>query len=134
MVASVVQSAKRTLVSLLKRLANKHGVPLEITRGSDDSEVRKAYRKVSRKVHPDRGGSAEDQKKLTLLTMRGKARRLDLQDLQKGRPPLSKAAYVARVKAAAKTKEVQDAAKAKSNAFRDDCREVERKKGAASRS
>ena len=54
MVVSVVQSAKRILVSLLKGFAKKYGVPLDINRDSEDSEVRKAYRKVSR---DDRGRS-----------------------------------------------------------------------------
>ena len=66
--------------------------------------------------------------------MRKHFRRLDLQDLQKGRPPPSKAAYIAMVTAVAKTKRAQDVAKAKFKAFRNVCREVERKRGAASRS
>jgi len=35
-----------------------------VTRESADAEARKAYRAVSAKVHPDKGGNAEDQKKL----------------------------------------------------------------------
>ena len=35
------------------------------TRESADVEVRKAYRTVSKKAHPDKGGNAEDQKKHT---------------------------------------------------------------------
>ena len=66
MPVSLVQSTKRALVSLLKSLAVKFKLVLSITRDSDDAEVRRSYRTVSRRVHPDRGGSAEDQKKLNV--------------------------------------------------------------------
>ena len=68
---SLVQRSKRTLVSLLKKLASKH--------------------------------------------------RLEL------------AAYTARVKSVPWSAKAQDVAKAKFNALRNVCREVERKRGAASR-
>ena len=66
MPVSLVQSTKHALVSLLKSLAVKFKLVLSITHDSDDAEVRKPYRTVSRRVHPDRGGSAEDQKKLNI--------------------------------------------------------------------
>ena len=55
---------KRAFVILLKTLAALYGCCVGVTRESADAEVRKAYRTVSKKAHPDKGGSAEDQKKL----------------------------------------------------------------------
>ena len=66
MPVSLVQTTKRALVSLLKSLAVKFKLVLSITHDSDDAEVRKSYRTVSRRVHPDRGGFAEGQKKLNV--------------------------------------------------------------------
>ncbi len=59
--ASAIDLAKRALVALLKRLAVAYAVVLEISRDSPDSQVSRAYRQVSRKTHPDRGGRVEDQ-------------------------------------------------------------------------
>ena len=64
--------------------------------------------------------------------LRKHLRRLDLQDLQKGRPPLSKAAYVARVKAVVKTKKAQEIAATYAKRLRKVCQVVMKKKGAAS--
>ena len=61
---SAVDRTKRALVTLLKSLALAYGVTLQITRESSDTQVRSAFRKVSRKTHPDRGGKEEDQKRL----------------------------------------------------------------------
>ena len=57
--------AKRELVKLLKSLAAKYGVQLEVTRDSADKEVVKAWRKVSLKTHPDKGGEGEDFARLS---------------------------------------------------------------------
>ena len=57
--------AKRELVKLLKSLAVKYGVQLEVTRDSSDKEVVKAWRKVSLRTHPDKGGGAEDFARLS---------------------------------------------------------------------
>ena len=52
---SVAQKAKRALVTLL----------VDVTRDSLlEAAVQKAFRKVSGKVHPDKGGSAEDSQRL----------------------------------------------------------------------
>ena len=59
---SAVDRSKRALVALLCYLATAYGCVVDVTRDSDDAAVRKAYRLVSRRVHPDRGGSEEDQK------------------------------------------------------------------------
>ena len=64
MVASPLQLARRTFVSLLLQLARQYGVVLAITRDSPDKLVLDGSRKVVRKVHPDKGGSPDDAKKL----------------------------------------------------------------------
>ena len=58
---SSVDRAKRALVSLLIRLAKLYSIVLDITRDSADVDIRRAFKKVSRKAHPDRGGSGEHQ-------------------------------------------------------------------------
>ena len=64
--ASAIDLAKRALVTLLKTLAAAYGTVLTLTRDSPDATVRSAYRKVSRKAHPDHGGDPEHQKTLGL--------------------------------------------------------------------
>ena len=61
---SGVDAAKRALVALLRILAGLYGCVFNITRDSEDAAVKKAYPVVSRKVHPDRGGSTADQTRL----------------------------------------------------------------------
>ena len=61
---SSVDTAKRMLVTLLKSLAAIYSVVLGLTRESTDIEVKAAYKKVSRKAHPDQGGAPEHQKAL----------------------------------------------------------------------
>ena len=64
MPVSAVQHTKRALVSLMKALAARYGVVLHISRDSPDAEVRSAYRRTSRTVHPDRSGDGEDPTQL----------------------------------------------------------------------
>ena len=52
---SETDRTKRALVSLLKTLAGIYAVTLNVTRESSDKDVSSAYRKLSRKTHPDRG-------------------------------------------------------------------------------
>ena len=61
---SSVDRAKRALVSLLLHPAKLYRVVLDITRDSADGEMRKSFKKVSRKAHPDHGGSGEHQQTL----------------------------------------------------------------------
>jgi curved DNA-binding protein CbpA len=61
---SSVDTAKRVLVTLLKSLAAIYSVALGLTRESTDTQVGAAYKKVSRKAHPDHGGATEHQKAL----------------------------------------------------------------------
>ena len=63
---SATDARKRALVSLLKLFASAYNIALQLTRDSTDADVRKAYRAVSKKVHPDKGGKTEDQEKLNL--------------------------------------------------------------------
>jgi len=58
---SASDRAKRVLVSLLRTLAATYGVVLQLSRDSSDVDVRSAFKKVSRKAHPDQGGSVADQ-------------------------------------------------------------------------
>ena len=53
---SLVQRAKRALVSVLLKLAFDYGVAVDINRESDDRAVLQRYRRVVKKVHPDKGG------------------------------------------------------------------------------
>ena len=53
---SAKDNCKRALVTLLKTFATLYGCSVELTRNSTDTDVPKAYRAVSRNVHPDRGG------------------------------------------------------------------------------
>ena len=57
--------AKRALVTLLRRLASQYAVTLDLTRDSLDADVHTAYRKVSGKTHPDRGGRERDRESIT---------------------------------------------------------------------
>ena len=59
---SNVDLAKRALVTLLNSLAALYNLVLGVTRESSDADVRGAYKKLSRKCHPDRGGNGEHQK------------------------------------------------------------------------
>ena len=52
---SAVEQAKRALVSLLKLLATAYKCVLDVTRDSSDQEVKSAYRKLSKRTHPDKG-------------------------------------------------------------------------------
>ena len=62
--ACQLDKVKRALVSLMKPLAKTYHVVLAVTRDSVDQEITSAYRKLSRRVHPDKGGSVADQKRL----------------------------------------------------------------------
>ena len=56
---------KRALVKLLLVLARQFSITLSVTRDSPDEKVKKAFRKVIVRIHPDKpGGSAEHTKAL----------------------------------------------------------------------
>ena len=53
---SLLQRAKRAFVSVLLKLAFDYGAAVDINRESDDRAVLQCYRRVVKKVHPDKGG------------------------------------------------------------------------------
>ena len=55
---------KRALVTLIRSLAVLYQVVTTVTRESADAEVKKGYRTLSKKAHPDCGGHLEDQQRL----------------------------------------------------------------------
>ena len=65
MPCSEVQRAKRALVAALKSVARTYGVRVDLTTDSPDAAVRSAYRRVSLRAHPDKGGSVEHAQRLT---------------------------------------------------------------------
>ena len=64
MPVSAAQQAKRALAAVINALAGRYGVAVHISRDSPDADLRSAYRQVSLRVHPDRSGHGEDQKRL----------------------------------------------------------------------
>ena len=64
MPANLKQRAKRALVTLLLALAGAYGLQVTLTRESTDVEVTRVFRRVSIKVHPDKGGAAADAQRL----------------------------------------------------------------------
>ena len=153
---SAIDLAKRSLVGLLKRLATFHVIVLQLNRDASEADVRAAFRNVSRKAHPDRGGRGEDQQKLNgayeawqeaLKKGRSKPGRAAPAappadgagdatgtSLRQKRSPLGKTAYRARVKNVLKSQKAQTVAKNKFNAFKKTCADVVAKRGAASNS
>ena len=61
---SEIDRTKRALVTLIRQLAGIYSITLALNRDCSDDVLRKAYRTLSRKVHPDKGGNEDDQKKL----------------------------------------------------------------------
>ena len=61
---SLAKRLKRNLVSLLLRMILEYGLIMTINRDSADNAVVSAYRKVMRRAHPDKGGSAAHAKTL----------------------------------------------------------------------
>ena len=56
--------AKRELVKLLRELAAKYRVSFSLTRESSNKDVTQAFKKVSLKAHPDKGGDVADLNKI----------------------------------------------------------------------
>ena len=61
---SAIDKSKRILVTLVRTLAAVYGIAVAVTRDSLDAGVRKAYRTISKKAHPDHGGNPDDQKRI----------------------------------------------------------------------
>ena len=64
MVLSAFQIAKRAFVKVLVAFAAQYQVTLTVNRDSADKDVLAAYRRLVKKVHPDKGGKKDDQQKL----------------------------------------------------------------------
>jgi len=62
--------AKCKVVSLIKLLAGVYGVSVDLKRDCTDESLRKAYRALSKQVHPDKGGKTEDQTRLNAVGRR----------------------------------------------------------------
>ena len=56
---SAIDSAKRVLVALLKNISVVYSLTLSLTWESTDAEIQSAFRKVSKKAHPDHRGKKE---------------------------------------------------------------------------
>ena len=61
---SQVQAKKRAFVKILLRIAALYRFVCNVNRDSSDAELGTAFRKVSAKCHPDKGGDAEHSKQL----------------------------------------------------------------------
>ena len=57
---SVLDQKRRALVTLLKQLARKYKLTLDLNRQSSDAQLQAAFRRVVRWAHPDKRGSNED--------------------------------------------------------------------------
>ena len=55
---SRVDLAIRALVKVLLALSRTYDIALTVTRDTPEDEILKAYRKVAKRVHPDKGGKA----------------------------------------------------------------------------
>ena len=64
MANSPAMVARRALVTVLLSLASLYGVLLSVTRESTDDQVLAGYKKLIRKVHPDKKGKTEDAQRL----------------------------------------------------------------------
>ena len=61
---SQVQVAKRAFVRVLLALAATYGLCVSLDRDSADADVAAVWKRVVRKVHPDKGGAHEDAQRL----------------------------------------------------------------------
>ena len=83
MPVSAVQQARRALVKVLLALAATYGLVLALSQRSSDADVVGGYRKLARRVHPDKGGSVQDMQRLQNAKDEWEAAR---RDASAGRP------------------------------------------------
>ena len=67
MVAGALQVATRAFVRALLDLARRYAVSAEVNRDSSEVQLLAAYKRLLRKVHPDKGGRTEDQQHLQAM-------------------------------------------------------------------
>ena len=60
---SPLQQMKRVLVTILLELARQSGLDVKLTRDAPDTDVKKVFRRVILKVHPDKVGGCEAKAK-----------------------------------------------------------------------
>ena len=83
--------AKRAFVSLLLVLARSYSLAVDVRRESPDADLLRAFKRVSRVVHPDKGGRLQDQQRLNAARDQWDEARRDSRP-QRGRPAGSGAA------------------------------------------
>ena len=64
MPVSAVQAAKRTFIKVVLALALQYEVAIKVNRDRADKDAVSAQRRLSTKVHPDKGRQTQDQQKL----------------------------------------------------------------------
>ena len=130
---------KEELLKVLRELGAQYGVAVNLTRDSDDAAYRTSYRKLSHKVHPDKGGTVADQQRLNAAhgewqsSARANAggRPAGQAPGNDGRGP-GKTAYKERVRRLLKTARAQKAAANHAKSWRKTCQIVVKRKGGAS--
>ena len=75
MAVSLVQVAKRVLVTLILAVAQQCGVQTSVARESSDDVVETMYRKVVKRVHSDKGGHVADAQRLQVAVERWRVAR-----------------------------------------------------------
>ena len=63
MVLSAIQIATRAFVKILVAFAAQYQVSVTISTDSSEKDILATYRRVVKKVQPDKGGKREDQQK-----------------------------------------------------------------------
>ena len=132
MPASKLAAATRAFVSVLLALERAYDLALQVNRDSAHDAILRAYRKVLLKAHPDKGGSHADTLRLQAAKgwIRRKVRTMDLADMRCKGPPLTKAAYTARLKGIMRSQKAQAVAKSYAARFRKTCKQVADRGGA----
>ena len=64
MPVSATRRLKEALLRVIRNLASIYGIVLQLNRDSDDAVFKSAFRRLSLKVHPDKGGTAAHQQQL----------------------------------------------------------------------
>ena len=64
MACSALTIAKRVLIKIVLSLGICYNLVVTVNRDSDDADIVRACRRLVLKVHPDKGGSPDDAKKL----------------------------------------------------------------------
>ena len=58
MPVSATRRLKEALLRVIRSLASIYGIVLQLNRDCDDAVFKSAFRRLSLKVHPDKGGTA----------------------------------------------------------------------------